>query len=243
MTDNDEREAEIFVWCIVVRKFEGETFFFFFSFFFVRSILAQVSPETQTALTSNRSEDCLWRCLISQTKGRSGERESGDSQSAYHRIDISMFPHGHGASPPWSITTGPRLLDQGFVCRRRASSVFSPFPAVHSFSTLRIPCSARFTTPWYTSCNIPAIPHIFCFFSNRLSSDEITFFYEFFFLPSRKWYRIPLALSFSRDSDRYRFPSNTGWSFIISCPEARTRPRKSRNPDEMEGNASLLTFP
>lgn len=66
---------------------------------------------------------------------RERERENGDSESAYHRIDISMFPHGHGASPPWSITTGPRLLDQGFVCRRRASSVFSPFPVspyIHS---------------------------------------------------------------------------------------------------------------
>lgn len=53
---------------------------------------------------------------------REREREREDSQSAYHRIDISMFPHGHGASPPWSITTGPRLLDQGFVCSRTASS-------------------------------------------------------------------------------------------------------------------------
>ena len=120
----------------------GETFFF--SFFFA------------SRTSFSRNADCvdlepgrrLFMTVLDFPNEREERRErgSGDSQSAYHRIDISMFPHGHGASPPWSITTGPRLLDQGFVCRRRASSVFSPFPAVHSFSTLRIPRGARFTT-------------------------------------------------------------------------------------------------
>lgn len=110
-------------------KLRRDIFFFFFF-----SILAQVSPETQTALTSNRVEDCLWRCLISQTKGRSGEREGAEIHNPRtigliyrcSRTDMGPRPHEALQQAPGCWIRGSCVDEE-----RRVSSLRFP-PYIHS---------------------------------------------------------------------------------------------------------------
>ena len=74
--------------------------------------------ETETALTSNRSEGSLWRCLISQTKGRSGERPEIHNPRAIgliyrcSRTDMGPRPHEALQQAPGCWTRGSCVVEE-----------------------------------------------------------------------------------------------------------------------------------